>query len=137
MDIPLYMTLSACLLLILNGIIVLNESAMESVSRSKLKQKLTEEEGNSKGKAEKLARLLDRPTRSKLTNRLLITAFTAAGTLLIWNAAASEILWRRSLLLVIYLACYVAFGFLFPFKIGRQHRSSSVCRPFWTDCCCR
>ncbi len=114
MDIPLYMTLSACLLLILNGIIVLDESAMESVSRSKLKQKLTEEEGNSKGKAEKLARLLDRPTRSKLTNRLLITAFAAAGTLLIWNAAASEILWRRSLLLVIYLACYVAFGFLLP-----------------------
>ena len=124
MDIPLYMTLSACLLLILNGIIVLDESAMESVSRSKLKQKLTEEEGNSKGKAEKLARLLDRPTRSKLTNRLLITAFAAAGTLLIWNAAASEILWRRSLLLVIYLACYVAFGFLFPFKIGRQHSES-------------
>lgn len=124
MDIPLYMILSACLLLVLNGIIVLDESAMESVSRSKLKQKLTEEEGNSKGKAEKLARLLDRPTRSKLTNRLLITAFTAAGTLMIRNAAASEILWHRWLMLVIYLACYVAFGFLFPFKIGRQHSES-------------
>lgn len=73
-NIPLCITLIV-LAVILNGLVVLSNSAMDSVSRNKLKNMPNEETSK---KVERLIKLLDKPYKIAYTNRLLNFIFYTA-----------------------------------------------------------
>ena len=109
------------LFVILNGIVVLSNSALEAVSRSKVKQML---EDSSDKSAARLGKLLEKPFRYRYTNRLMNYAFICSGLIILLNLSFNKIA-----AVIIYLALVMALSEIFPRKIARQH-SESLARSF-------
>jgi putative hemolysin len=109
------------LFVILNGIVVLSNSALEAVSRSKVRQML---EDSSDKSAARLGKLLEKPFRYRYTNRLMNYAFICSGLIILLNLSFNKIA-----AVIIYLALVMALSEIFPRKIARQH-SESLARSF-------
>lgn len=105
---------------ILNGFVVLSNTAMNSVSRSKIRQSAEENPA-----AAKLFGLLEAPTEYRFTNRLLSYAFVAVGMMF------TVILPYHDLpSLIIYVAVVITFSEFFTRKLAQQHSESIALRIF-------
>jgi putative hemolysin len=109
------------LFVILNGIVVLSNSALEAVSRSKVKQMLDDSSDKS---AARLGKLLEKPFRYRYTNRLMNYTFICSGLILLL-----ELSYNKIAAVIIYLALVMALSEIFPRKIAKQH-SESLARSF-------
>lgn len=114
--VPIFIAV-AVVSVILNGIIVLADVALDFASPSKIREML-------KGKEEKeilrVRKLLDRPSRYEFTNRMLCCVLTGVGVVST-IAVKSEPVGMMIVAVLIYLAFLVVFGEIFPSKIARQH----------------
>lgn len=97
-----------------NGLVVLTNTAMNAVSRSKIRQLADEDE-----RAARLMLLLERPTDYRFTNRLLSYIFVAVGLYTTIHLPYEEIL-----SMVCFVAFSVVFSEFFPRKIAQQHSES-------------
>ena len=112
--------LAAVVVLIVNALAVMSETALASTSKSRIKQ-LSE---NTSGKnPERLMRLLQKPSDYKYTNRLLSYALLTVGILCIW-IIPGKVLWIPIVRVIIYIACAVCFSYIVPTKTARQHSES-------------
>lgn len=115
-NVPLYLVI-AVISVVLNGIIVISDVALDFVSISKLKDMLKEEKQKTIFRVQKL---LDRPSRYEYTNRMLCCILTGAGVV---STIGYE--HRNALYLFasvgIYIACLVILGEIFPSKVARQN----------------
>lgn len=96
----------------LNGIVVLVNTAMNTVNRSKIRQMADEEDEA----AVRLSHLLNTPTDYRFTNRLLSYIFIVIG---VYFALALPQLPIISA--VIYVAATIAFSEYFTRKLAQQH----------------
>ena len=94
-----------------NGLVVLTNTAMNTVSRSKVRQLADEDE-----KAARLVALLERPTDYRFTNRLLSYIFIAAGLFVAIRLPYDDIL-----SLVAFVVVSIVFSEFFTRKIAQQH----------------
>lgn len=97
-----------------NAMVVLTNTAMNAVSRSKIRQLADEDE-----KAAHLMALLERPTDYRFTNRLLSYIFVAVGLFMTICLPYEDIL-----SMVCFVAFSVVFSEFFPRKIAQQHSES-------------
>ena len=98
----------------LNGFFVLANTALNTVSRNKIKQLL---EDNEKGeKAKKLMGLLEKPTEYRFTNRLLCYLCFGAGIY-----CSILLPYNDSLSTALYVLCNVTFAEYFTRKLAQQH----------------
>jgi len=109
------------LFVILNGIVVLSNSALEAVSRSKVRQMLDDTSDKS---AARLGKLLEKPFHYRYTNRLMNYAFICSGLILLLDLSFNKIA-----AVIIYLALVMSLSEILPRKIARQH-SESLARSF-------
>ena len=108
------------LTIVLNGFVVLSNTAMNSVNRSKIRQIAEENPA-----AARLFALLETPTEYRFTNRLLSYTFIAVGMMF------TVILPYHDLpSLVIYVAAIIAFSEFFTRKLAQQHSESIALRFF-------
>ncbi|MGN0659812.1 MAG: hemolysin family protein [Emergencia sp.] len=107
---PLRYTLIAVIIL-LNGIIVLSNTAMNTVSRNRIRQLADEDE-----RAARLQKLLEQPTRYRFTNRLLSYVFIAAGLYFTIDLPQQDIL-----SIAVYVTATVTFSEFFTRKLAMQH----------------
>lgn len=104
------------LFIILNGITVLSNTAMNAVNRNNIRQQAESEDAGSGNSAKKLLNLLENPTGYRFTNRLLSYTCMAAGMLL------SVMLPYEDLTsLVVYVVISITFGEYFTRKLAQQH----------------
>ncbi|MGF6375558.1 putative hemolysin [Clostridiales Family XIII bacterium PM5-7] len=96
-----------------NGLVVLSNTAMNSISRSKLKQMITDDDNHD---AAILAALLEKPSKYRFTNRFLNYLFLIAG--LYFTIALPYQDW---ICIVVFVVIAVPLGEIFPRKIGQQH----------------
>ena len=108
---------AAVAVLIVNALAVVSEAALDSTSKSRIKQLSDSTSGK---KPERLMRLLEKPSDYKYTNRLLSYALLTVGILCIWNIPG-ETVWIPFVRVIIYIACAVCFSHIVPTKIARQH----------------
>ena len=101
-------------LILLNGLIAAMYYAMESVSRSKIRQMMESNEDDSHAKA--VFTMVQMPGRCRTTDRLLIFLLTAAGAV---NAAMLP--FRPWISILIYIAVIAAFCEVFPRKLAKQN----------------
>ena len=107
----------AAALVILNMIVIICNTAMDSVSRSKVRGWMEEEPRDPR--AEKLWKLLEKPSRYRYTNNLLSYAITAAGAVLVLLFPYNKIV-----SVLVFLAVIVSVGEIFPRKLSSQHVES-------------
>ena len=107
----------AAALVILNMIVIICNTAMDSVSRSKVRGWMEEEPRDPR--AEKLWKLLEKPSRYRYTNNLLSYAITAAGAVLVLLLPYNKIV-----SVLVFLAVIVSVGEIFPRKLSSQHVES-------------
>lgn len=96
-----------------NGLVVLSNTAMNSVSRNKIKQMISDDDNHD---AAILASLLEKPSKYKFTNRLLSYIFLIPG--LFFSIALPFQDW---ICIIIFVAVAVSLGEIFPRKIAQQH----------------
>ena len=105
--------LTIALIIVLNAIVVLSNSSMKAVSRSKVRRML---EDKSEPRAVRLEKLLEKPYKYKYTNRTMNYVLAAMGLLLVlylpYNKIAS---------VAIYLALLISLSEILPRKLARQH----------------
>ena len=101
-------------MIILNGFVVLSNTAMNAVSRNKIRQ-LAEEDK----KASKLLALLEKPTEYRFTNRLLNYVFIAAGMFFSIALPYSDVL-----SVIAFVVVTVIFSEFFTRKAAQQHTDS-------------
>ena len=105
--------LTIALIIVLNAIVVLSNSSMKAVSRSKVRHML---EDKSEPRAVRLEKLLEKPYKYKYTNRTMNYVLAAMGLLLVlylpYNKIAS---------VAIYLALLISLSEILPRKLARQH----------------
>lgn len=99
------------LFVILNGVVVLMNTAMNAVNRTKLRQ-----EAEDDSSVEKLLALLENPTDYRFTNRLLSYVFMAAGLVLAMKLPFEDV---SSIL--VYVAVSITFSEYFTRKLAQQH----------------
>lgn len=99
---------------VLNGITVLSNTAMNTVSRNKIRQMADEDKT-----AAKLQALLDKPTHYRFTNRLLSYFFITVGLFFTISLPYSDIL-----SIVIFVAVLLTFTEFFTRKLAQQHSES-------------
>ncbi len=97
-----------------NGFIVLANTALNTVSRNKIKQLLTDTEKGSKAK--KLMHLLEKPTEYRFTNRLLCYICFSAGIYF-----AIQLPYGDTVSVILYVLCNVTFAEYFTRKLAQQH----------------
>ncbi len=102
------------LMILLNGFVVLSNTAMNALSRNKIRQLAGEDK-----KAEKLLTLLERPTEYRFTNRLLSYIFIAAGLFFAIMLPYNDIL-----SVIAFVALTVVFSEFFTRKVAQQHSES-------------
>lgn len=94
-----------------NGLVVLTNTAMNTANRSKVRQLAEADE-----RAARLIVILERPTDYRFTNRLLSYIFVAVGLFLAIRLPYDDIL-----SLIAFVAASVIFGEYFTRKIAQQH----------------
>lgn len=94
-----------------NGLVVLTNTAMNTANRSKVRQLAEADE-----KAARLIVILERPTDYRFTNRLLSYIFVAVGLFFAIRLPYDDIL-----SLIAFVAASVIFGEYFTRKIAQQH----------------
>lgn len=94
-----------------NGLVVLTNTAMNTANRSKVRQLAEADE-----RAARLIVILERPTDYRFTNRLLSYIFVAAGLFFAIRLPYDDIL-----SLIAFVAASVIFGEYFTRKIAQQH----------------
>lgn len=97
-----------------NGLVVLTNTAMNTVSRSKVQQLADEDQ-----KAARLVALLERPTDYRFTNRLLSYIFIAVGLVFTIWLPYDDIVSMTA-----FVAASVIFSEFFTRKIAQQHSES-------------
>lgn len=104
-------------LIFFNGLVVLVNTALNSVSRNKIKQMADDADKTQKSvKASKLVYLLEKPTQYRFTNRFLCYIFIALGlyfTIMLPYSDTCSVL--------IYVVINVVFAEFFTRKIAQQH----------------
>ena len=100
--------------LLFNGLIVLANTALNTVSRNKIKQLLTDQEKGTKAK--KLLHLLEKPTEYRFTNRFLCYVCFGGGVYF-----AIQLPYGDILSVVLYVLCNVTFAEYFTRKLAQQH----------------
>lgn len=98
----------------LNGFFVLANTALNTVSRNKIKQLL--EDNEKAEKAKKLMGLLEKPTEYRFTNRLLCYLCFGAGIY-----CSILLPYNDSLSTALYVLCNVTFAEYFTRKLAQQH----------------
>lgn len=100
--------------ILLNGFIVLSNTALNTINRNKVKQLFNDSE---KGrKAQQLVKLLEEPSAYRFTNRLLCYVFIGTGMYFTMILPYNDIL-----SFVIFVLCNVAFAEFFTRKLAQQH----------------
>ena len=94
-----------------NGLVVLTNTAMNTANRSKVRQLAEADE-----RAARLIVILERPTDYRFTNRLLSYIFVAVGLFFAIRLPYDDIL-----TLIAFVAASVIFGEYFTRKIAQQH----------------
>ena len=102
--------------IILNGIIVVTNTAMNSVNRNKIKQ-LAEEDSRS---AAALLQLLEKPIVYRFTNRLLSYSFFAVGLYFAVNLPF-DMPYHTAGAIAVYIALVLTFSEYFTRKLAEQH----------------
>ncbi|MEG1067269.1 MAG: hemolysin family protein [Anaerovoracaceae bacterium] len=105
------------ILIALNGIIVLSNTALESLSRNKIKNMSTDEENI---KQTRLMELLDKPYRYQYANRILNYIFT--GTALVLSVL--QLPYHDAIILAGFIFVTVVLGELLPRRVAMQHSES-------------
>ena len=112
--------IAAVIVLFLNALAAVSEAALDSTSKSRVKQLSEHVSGKKPGY---LMCLLEKPADYKCTNRLISYALLTAGIICVWtipgNTFRISVVWE-----IIYAACAVAFSYIVPVKIARQHSES-------------
>ena len=115
--VPLYW-LILVLILLLNALIVLSNTAFSSVNANLIMQQMGDSEDT---KSRQVVSILDKPFKYRFTNRMINYILLVAG------AYISTLLPYDNLLCVgIFLAVMLVFGELFPRKLGVQHSEKIV-----------
>lgn len=104
------------IMIVLNGIVSLSNTAMESVSRTKVRQ-MAEEDREDK-KAENLRILVEKPSRYRYCNRLLNYVFVIGGLQFALDLPVPFGPW---LTVFVYIILLISFAEMFPRKLARQH----------------
>ena len=119
----LSLELQICLIaafVFMNGLIVLCNTALNTVSRNKIKQMVDDVEKNAKNaKAAKLMCLLEKPTQYRFTNRFLCYVFISLGLYFTIMLPYSD-----TLSVIGYVVVNVVFAEFFTRKIAQQHSES-------------
>lgn len=98
----------------LNGFIVMSNTALNTVSRNKVKQLQND---NEKGKkAQQLIRLLEKPSEYRFTNRLLCYVFIGTGMYF-----SMKLPYNNALSFLLFVLCNVTFAEYFTRKLAQQH----------------
>lgn len=104
-------------LIFFNGLVVLANTALNSVSRNKIKQMADDADKTQKSaKASKLMYLLEKPTQYRFTNRFLCYIFIALGLYFTIMLPYSD-----TCSVFIYVVINVVFAEFFTRKIAQQH----------------
>lgn len=110
----------AVIMVFLNGLITLSNSAMEAVSRNRISQWV--EEDKSDVKSARLLKFAERPYLYRYPNKLLNYIFMSVGffSIIFMNE-------KLILSLVVYFLCLLSFSEIFPRKLAKQ-RSEELAR---------
>ena len=110
----------AVIMVFLNGLITLSNSAMEAVSRNRISQWV--EEDKSDVKSARLLKFAERPYLYSYPNKLLNYIFMSVGffSIIFMNE-------KLILSLVVYFLCLLSFSEIFPRKLAKQ-RSEELAR---------
>lgn len=110
----------AVIMVFLNGLITLSNSAMEAVSRNRISQWVEEDKNDVK--SARLLKFAERPYLYRYPNKLLNYIFMSVGFFSIIFMTEKLIL-----LLVVYFLCLLSFSEIFPRKLAKQ-RSEELAR---------
>lgn len=110
----------AVIMVFLNGLITLSNSAMEAVSRNRISQWVEEDKNDVK--SAKLLKFAERPYLYRYPNKLLNYIFMSVGffSIIFMNE-------KLILSLVVYFLCLLSFSEIFPRKLAKQ-RSEELAR---------
>jgi len=100
--------------ILLNGLIVLSNTALNTVNRNKIKQLLSDPDRTKK--ADQLLRLLERPSEYRFTNRLLCYVFIGTGMYF-----SMKLPYNNALSFTLFVLCNVTFAEYFTRKLAQQH----------------
>lgn len=117
MDIPLSITI-IIICIILNAVVVACNTAFSTVNSNKIKQ-FAAGEGCDKAKSEKASKvlkLLEKPLKLKLTNRLLNYIFLVVGL-----TFTVEIPYSDAVSALVFIVVAASIGEIFPRKLAQQH----------------
>ena len=113
-NIPLLIIISIGLI-ILNGIVVLSNSALETVSRNQIKKMSEDDETNTKS-VTRLQLLLEKPSKYRYTNRLMSYIFISIGLILLMDLP-----FNKAAIIAVYIVIVFSLSELFPRKTAVQH----------------
>lgn len=113
--VPVYVMI-VLLLIFINAIVVLSNTALNNVNENKVNQLLNVEKNPG---AKRVIELLEKPFKYKYTNRLLNYIFLIAGITI-----TIELPYNDALSAVVFLLVASSFGELFPRKIAIHHSES-------------
>ena len=116
-SVPLFI-LALIIILFLNALIVLSNTAFSTVNANLLMQQLGENEDH---KSKTILSILDKPFKYRFTNRLINYVFLVGGTLLAILLPYDDIVSA-----LVFLGLMLIFGELFPRKLGVQHSEKIV-----------
>ncbi|MBR3786285.1 MAG: HlyC/CorC family transporter [Firmicutes bacterium] len=100
--------------ILLNGLIVLSNTALNTVNRNKIKQLLHDPDRSKK--AEQLVNLLEKPSEYRFTNRLLSYMFIGTGMYF-----SLQLPYNNALSFALFILCNVTFAEYFTRKLAQQH----------------
>lgn len=112
-----YILIIVSLLILCNFLVTLCNTAMETVSRSKVKQWICDSPNDSR--IASLWKLLERPYCYRYTNKLLNYVITACGIYFLM-----QLPYDSTLSMIVFLALLVSLGEILPRKLARQHNES-------------
>ena len=115
-SIPLYILIAAAALF-LNALLLLADTAIRSSSRSKIRQLC---ENDPKGRAARVQRLNEVPSRYRYTNRAASMVLVCTGAVSIWMMPVSSFK-MRIIAIIIYACVMISLSYILPSKIARQH----------------
>ena len=100
--------------ILLNGFIVLSNTALNTVNRNKIKQLLHDPDKSRK--AGQLVNLLEKPSEYRFTNRLLCYVFIGTGMYF-----SMQLPYNNALSFALFILCNVTFAEYFTRKLAQQH----------------
>jgi len=100
--------------ILLNGFVVLSNTALNTMNRNKVKQLMSDHE---KGKrAKQLMRILEKPSEYRFTNRLLCYVFIGTGMYF-----TMKLPYNDAFSFFLFVLCNVTFAEYFTRKLAQQH----------------